>query len=216
MEELFQSLGIHTKLPPQKSLTSSAQEEVLCSLVHCVLANWHVHPSKLVSHSFSPKCIDFFKKKDRKCYLVGGHSQNYFTCSSIKILVHCYQLWRIFIEICGTIGKQVIKIWPLTKSKVDILELSFTCLYFNGQGVTYGHLWGYMLACPPCPSGLQELCERIAKKSGQIIWGSLLFILEYCSANRHWILAEDPFLLLVEQAHSQYRLKGSPCSGIYV
>lgn len=54
--------------------------------------------------------VQIFLKKIENAIWLGGHSQNYFTCSSIKILVHCYQLWRMFIEICGTIGKQVIKI----------------------------------------------------------------------------------------------------------
>lgn len=203
--------------PPLKSLTSSAQKKVLCSLVHCVQASWHMHPSKLVSHSLSPKRIDFLYKKKKRWKMlcdIFGRSQKDFTYSSIKILVQCYQVWRTSMEICGTIGKHVAKGFrPLTKSQVGILGLPFTCLYFSGQGVTDGRLWGGTLACPHCPSCLQELRGRTAKKCGQIIWESLFFILEYCSPNGQWILAEGPCQLLVEWACSQCRLEGSLHSG---
>lgn len=68
----------------------------------------------------------------------GGHSQNCFTCSGIKILVHCYQLWRMFIEICGTIGKQVIKGSDLSQ-KASLAFwgcLSLVCILMIG-----GDIW---------------------------------------------------------------------------
>lgn len=137
MEELFLSLSIHAKMLPRKSLTSSAQKEVLCSLVHCILANWHIHLSKLVSHSFSPKCMDsgfFFIKMENG--LSFGYSQNYFTYSSIKILVQCYQVWRMSLETYGTCWKTSYQrdFNLLTESKEGILGLSFIFLCSRSQG----------------------------------------------------------------------------------
>lgn len=144
----------------------------------------------------------------------GGHSQNCFhlfwyknTGSLLPTVENVY--WNLWDNWKASYQG----VWPLTKSKLGILGLSFTCLYFNDRGWHMVTSEATMLARPPCPSCLQELCEKIAKKSGQIIWGSLLFILEYCSANMQWILADYPFLLLVEQTHSQCSLKDSPCSG---